>query len=113
MFLLAALIAVASAPPAGQSTIPFNYVDNRIVVECNIDGQGPFAMILDTGSPSIALTPETAAKLAAVENPPDIDVNELREAAAARIDGAEADCASRLNPAIDKPPAANWGPCRA
>jgi hypothetical protein len=64
MFLLAALIAVASAPPAGQSTIPFNYVDNRIVVECNIDGQGPFAMILDTGSPSIALTPETAAKLA-------------------------------------------------
>jgi hypothetical protein len=63
MFLLAALIAAASAPYAGQTTIPFTYVDNRIVVECKIDGQGPFAMILDTGSPSIALTPETAAKL--------------------------------------------------
>jgi hypothetical protein len=64
MFLLAALIAASAAPSAGQTTIPFTYVDNRIVVECEIDGQGPFAMILDTGSPSIALTPETAAKLA-------------------------------------------------
>jgi hypothetical protein len=64
MFLLAALIAAAAAPSAAQTTIPFAYVDNRIVVECKIDGQGPFTMILDTGSPSIALTPETAAKLA-------------------------------------------------
>ena len=64
MFFLAALIAAAVAPSAAQTTIPFTYVDNRIVIECKIDGQGPFAMILDTGSPSIALTPETAAKLA-------------------------------------------------
>jgi hypothetical protein len=64
MFLLAALIAAAPAPPASQTTIPFTYVDNRIVVECTIDGQGPFTMILDTGSPSIAVTPEAAAKLA-------------------------------------------------
>jgi hypothetical protein len=61
---LAALIAVTATPSAGQTTIPFTYVDNRIVVECKIDGQGPFTMILDTGSPSIAVTPETAAKLA-------------------------------------------------
>ena len=64
MFLLAALIVAAAAPPAAQTTIPFAYVDNRIVVECKIDGEGPFTMILDTGSPSIAVTPETAAKLA-------------------------------------------------
>src|SRR5580700_5002275 len=64
MFLLAALIAAAAAPSAAQTTIPFAYVDNRIVVECKIDGQGPFTMILDTGSPSVAVTPETAAKLA-------------------------------------------------
>ncbi len=65
MFLWAGLIAVAvAAPSASQTTIPFTYVDNRMVVECKINGQGPFAMILDTGSPSIALTPETAAKLA-------------------------------------------------
>jgi hypothetical protein len=63
MLILAALIAAAAAPSAGQTTIPFTYVDNRIVVECKLDGQGPFAMILDTGSPSIAVTPETAAKL--------------------------------------------------
>jgi hypothetical protein len=64
MFLLAALIAAAAAPSAGQTTIPFTYVDNRIVIECKLDGQGPFTMILDTGSPSIAVTPETAARLA-------------------------------------------------
>jgi hypothetical protein len=64
MLILAALIAAAAAPSAGQTIVPFTYVDNRIVVECEIDGQGPFAMILDTGSPSIAVTPETAAKLA-------------------------------------------------
>lgn len=61
---LAALIAVTATPSGGQTTIPFTYVDNRMVVECKIDGQGPFTMILDTGSPSIAVTPETAAKLA-------------------------------------------------
>ncbi len=53
-----------TAPSTAATTIPFTYVDNRIVVECRLDGQGPFAMILDTGSPSIAVTPETADKLA-------------------------------------------------
>jgi len=63
MLALAVLIAAAAAPSAGQTTIPFTYVDNRIVVECKLDGEGPFTMILDTGSPSIAVTPETAAEL--------------------------------------------------
>ena len=63
MFLLTALIAVAAPPSGGQTTIPFTYVDNRIVVECKINGQGPFSMILDTGSPTIAITPATAAAL--------------------------------------------------
>lgn len=57
-------VAMVAVPAAGQTTIPFTYVDNRIVVECKIDGQGPFAMIVDTGTPTIAVTPETAAKLA-------------------------------------------------
>jgi Aspartyl protease len=57
------LVAVAT-PATAATTIPYTYVDNRIVVECRLDGQGPFAMILDTGSPSIAVTPETAGKLA-------------------------------------------------
>jgi hypothetical protein len=63
MFLLAALIATGATTTANETSIPFMYVDNRIVIECKINGQGPFAMILDTGSPSIAITPETAAKL--------------------------------------------------
>jgi hypothetical protein len=64
MFLFAPLVLAAAAPFAGQTTIPFTYVDNRIVIECRIDGEGPLTMILDTGSPSIAVTPETAARLA-------------------------------------------------
>jgi hypothetical protein len=64
MFLFAPLVLAAAAPFAGQATIPFTYVDNRIVIECRIDGEGPLTMILDTGSPSIAVTPGTAARLA-------------------------------------------------
>lgn len=64
--LLAALgiLAAVAAPSSAATTIPYTYVDNRIVIACRLDGKGPFAMILDTGSPSIAVTPETAAKLA-------------------------------------------------
>jgi len=57
------LVTVA-VPSMAATTIPYTYVDNRIVIECRLDGQGPFTMILDTGSPSIAVTPETAGKLA-------------------------------------------------
>ncbi len=46
------------------TTIPYTYFDNRIMIECRIDGQGPFVMILDTGAPSIAITPEVAGKIA-------------------------------------------------
>jgi len=56
-------VAVAT-PSSADTTIPNTYVDNRIVVECRLDGQGPFTMISITGSPSIAVTPEAAAKLA-------------------------------------------------
>jgi OmpA-OmpF porin, OOP family len=49
---------------------------------------------------SAAPTDETAAKLAAVENPPEIDVNELRQTAAARIK-SKAD-----NTALKRPPVA-------
>lgn len=63
MLFMVALIAAASSPSLSQTTIPFTYVDNRIVVQCTIDGRGPFAMIVDTGSPTIVVTPEVAAKL--------------------------------------------------
>jgi hypothetical protein len=64
MLLALAGVPAAAASPTAATTIPFTYVDNRIVVECKLDGRGPFAMVLDTGSPTIAVTPETARTLA-------------------------------------------------
>jgi hypothetical protein len=37
------VVAVAT-PSSADTTIPYTYVDNRIVVECRLDGQGPFTM---------------------------------------------------------------------
>ena len=31
-----------------------------MMIECTIDGQGPFLMIVDTGDPDVTITPETA-----------------------------------------------------
>lgn len=42
------------------TVVPFTYHDNRMVVQCTIDGKGPFSVILDTGSPEISITPEAA-----------------------------------------------------
>jgi hypothetical protein len=65
--LAAALLAVAAMPARGQSsagvTVPFVFVDNRMTIECTIDGKGPFVMIVDTGSSGDAITPETARRL--------------------------------------------------
>lgn len=61
-----AILGMAAGPASAATTIPYTLVDNRIVIECRLDGQGPFAMILDTGSPSIAVTPETAHRLAVI-----------------------------------------------
>ncbi len=45
------------------TVVPFAYHDNRMVVQCEIDGKGPFSMIFDTGSPEISITPEAARAL--------------------------------------------------
>jgi uncharacterized protein len=51
----------AHAPCASQSaTVPFTFVDNRMMVECTVNGKGPFVFAVDTGSPVIAITPEVA-----------------------------------------------------
>ena len=64
---LAAFVSclLCSAPAASQpeASVPFAFVDNRMVVECTIDGKGPFALIVDTGSPDMVVTPETARAL--------------------------------------------------
>ncbi|MGY5876336.1 MAG: aspartyl protease family protein [Candidatus Thorarchaeota archaeon] len=51
--------------------IPFNYVDDThlIGVQVSINNQGPFELVLDTGSPVIILSPGLAEEL-------DLDLNE-------------------------------------
>jgi alpha-beta hydrolase superfamily lysophospholipase len=46
-----------------QSRIPFTLVDNRIVIKASVNGRPGFAMILDTGTNGLALTPQAAARL--------------------------------------------------
>src|SRR5665811_312478 len=58
--------STGAAPAVTKSaTVPFTYVDNRMMIDCMINGKGSFVMVIDTGSPGIAITPETA-KLVAV-----------------------------------------------
>jgi hypothetical protein len=49
--------------PADGATVPFTYVDNRMMIKCMLDGKGPFLMVLDTGTPDITLAPETAKQI--------------------------------------------------
>ena len=62
MLGLALLLSVAIS--TANSSIPFTYFDNRMMIKCTIDGKGPFAMIVDTGDPVVSVTPETASRLA-------------------------------------------------
>jgi hypothetical protein len=62
--LCASLSPNAAASQSYQRvTVPFRYVDNRIMIDCMINGIGPFVMIVDTGSPYVAITPEAAKRL--------------------------------------------------
>jgi predicted aspartyl protease len=58
--IAAALLAIA---PSLSTPVPFTYFDNRMMVECKIDGKGPFHMIVDTGDPAFTITPQTAQRL--------------------------------------------------
>lgn len=40
-----------------HARIPFQLIDNRIVVAAGVNGKPGFAMILDTGTNGVALTP--------------------------------------------------------
>jgi len=63
MLVLALILSVAIS--SWNPSIPFTYFDNRMVIKSMIDGEGPFDMIIDTGAPDVAITPETAKRLAA------------------------------------------------
>jgi hypothetical protein len=63
--MYALILAILTTAGPGNVTVPFTYFDNRIVIQCSIDGRGPFSMIVDTGSPDVVVTPETAERLGA------------------------------------------------
>ena len=64
MLGLALILSVAVSLRNANASIPFTYFDNRMMIKCMIDGKGPFDMIVDTGAPVVAVTPETAYRLA-------------------------------------------------
>jgi predicted aspartyl protease len=51
-------VAAQNAPKAIE--IPFEFFKNEIFVQANIDGQGPFTMLVDTGTDPSAIDLETA-----------------------------------------------------
>lgn len=54
---------MASASGSASTTLPFTMFDNRIVVQATLDGHGPYAFIVDTGSSSLVVTPAVARAL--------------------------------------------------
>jgi predicted aspartyl protease len=64
MFAAIVFAAIAaSAQGAASTTVPFTLFDNRMLVDVTLDGKGPFAMIVDTGSGGLAITPSVARRL--------------------------------------------------
>ncbi len=57
------VLLCAARGSAQSSSVPFQLFDNRILVDCTIDGVPGFAMIFDTGSTGVLVTPEAAQRL--------------------------------------------------
>jgi hypothetical protein len=58
LFTVLAGIVSAATPAAAQSsfTIPFEMIDNRVIVQVMINGKGPYRFILDTGAGAVIST---------------------------------------------------------
>jgi hypothetical protein len=56
---------ICSAAPAQfqSATVPFTFEDNRIFVQCRINGQGPFAFVVDTGAGDFTIDRALAHRL--------------------------------------------------
>ncbi|MBV8423778.1 MAG: aspartyl protease family protein [Candidatus Eremiobacteraeota bacterium] len=52
-----------------STTVPFIYHDNRMLIQCRIDGQGPFWLIVDTGDSAFDITYETAKAVGLATHP--------------------------------------------
>lgn len=56
-------MAAVISQGAQSTSVPFALLDNRMVIQVSIDRQGPFSMIVDTGSTSVVVTPSVARRL--------------------------------------------------
>ncbi len=65
VFAALAVVTPVRGQDAATVTVPFTFVDNRMMIECTIDGKGPFVMAVDTGSSGTVITPETAQRIGA------------------------------------------------
>lgn len=67
----AVALAAALAVPRGltSTTVPFMLFDNRILVRATINGNGPFTMIVDTGTYTVVITPSVARRLGLATRP--------------------------------------------
>jgi hypothetical protein len=48
---------------AAATTIPFDLVDNRVMIEVSLNGRGPYRLLLDTGAGGLVVRDEVAAEL--------------------------------------------------
>lgn len=61
---VAALLGLVPTEAGATATsVPFRFVDNRVFVSCFIDGNGPYAFIVDTASGSVVVSTELARTL--------------------------------------------------
>lgn len=51
-----------SIPAPGRVTLPFRLLNNHVIIDVKVDGQGPFPFLLDTGGHDI-VTPATATRI--------------------------------------------------
>ena len=53
----------AAATQFQSATVPFSFEDNRIFVQCKVNGQGPYAFVIDTGAGDITIDRALAHRL--------------------------------------------------
>ena len=59
----ARICSAAAAEQFQSATVPFSFEDNRVFVQCRINGQGPYAFVVDTGSGDLTIDRALAHRL--------------------------------------------------
>jgi hypothetical protein len=57
------MCSAAAATQFQSATVPFSFEDNRIFVQCRINGQGPYAFVVDTGAGDLTVDRALAHRL--------------------------------------------------